>query len=400
MTTPGVTLSGNIQNLTGSGASATLTIVLENAGTTPPVVSGTGLIAPTTQTVAVPATGAYSITIFGNYQISPIGTYYGISLRASDGSTWSASYQFTQAGTFDLSALTPMSSTPGAYLPNAVVTNPTGSSQTILGGIKITTNSSATGAVSAQWVGVGSSSGAAFTPTPSEELLKIIHAGTGIYGAVIQTAAGASNFNALYLNYNGTDHAIGIDAQANATGGILIDNHAGSGVFGEQISVAADANVGAGCLQLNGASGQTGNILQWTTGGNLTFAGAINGDGSLHLATTNSLAMIVANSSSLSVFSLDTSGKVINAVNGTFLRWYSDNFSTQTALVRGDTGAALFATLAVSGGTPTVLAGQVGLGTTTAASATAGAATLPANPVGFLEVNIGGTMYKIPYYAV
>jgi hypothetical protein len=36
---------------------------------------------------------------------------------------------------------------------------------------------------------------------------------------------------------------------------------------------------------------------------------------------------------------------------------------------------------------------------TTAASATAGAETLPANPVGFLVVSINGTSRKIPYYA-
>jgi hypothetical protein len=53
----------------------------------------------------------------------------------------------------------------------------------------------------------------------------------------------------------------------------------------------------------------------------------------------------------------------------------------------------------VIGPTPTVSASQIGLGSTTAASASSGAATLPGNPVGFLEVNIGGTMYKVPYYA-
>lgn len=35
---------------------------------------------------------------------------------------------------------------------------------------------------------------------------------------------------------------------------------------------------------------------------------------------------------------------------------------------------------------------------TTSATATAGAATLPANPAGFLTVNIGGTNFKVPYY--
>jgi len=36
---------------------------------------------------------------------------------------------------------------------------------------------------------------------------------------------------------------------------------------------------------------------------------------------------------------------------------------------------------------------------TTATGATAGAQTLPANPVGFLIVNINGTSRKLPYYA-
>lgn len=35
----------------------------------------------------------------------------------------------------------------------------------------------------------------------------------------------------------------------------------------------------------------------------------------------------------------------------------------------------------------------------TASTATGGAATLPANPVAFLEAVINGTTYKIPYYA-
>jgi len=57
-------------------------------------------------------------------------------------------------------------------------------------------------------------------------------------------------------------------------------------------------------------------------------------------------------------------------------------------------------TAVVTGATPTVSAGQLGIGTSTASTATGGSATLPANPVGFLEINLGGTMYKLPYYAV
>lgn len=36
--------------------------------------------------------------------------------------------------------------------------------------------------------------------------------------------------------------------------------------------------------------------------------------------------------------------------------------------------------------------------TGTSATATAGAATLPANPVGFLAISIAGASFKVPYY--
>lgn len=45
--------------------------------------------------------------------------------------------------------------------------------------------------------------------------------------------------------------------------------------------------------------------------------------------------------------------------------------------------------------------GLIGLpnASNTATSATGGAQSLPANPVGFIVVNIAGTNRKIPYYA-
>lgn len=62
------------------------------------------------------------------------------------------------------------------------------------------------------------------------------------------------------------------------------------------------------------------------------------------------------------------------------------------------TGTMVFGGIILGTAAPTAQAGQVGLGSGTAATATAGAATLPANPTGFLIVNIGGTVQKIPYY--
>jgi hypothetical protein len=49
---------------------------------------------------------------------------------------------------------------------------------------------------------------------------------------------------------------------------------------------------------------------------------------------------------------------------------------------------------------PTVVAGQVGLGSTTATTATAGAnGDVPAQVVGYLIFNVGGVTAKVPYYA-
>lgn len=48
----------------------------------------------------------------------------------------------------------------------------------------------------------------------------------------------------------------------------------------------------------------------------------------------------------------------------------------------------------------TVQTGELSIGATTATTvgAAGGAAALPANPVGYININVGGTAYKVPYY--
>jgi hypothetical protein len=57
--------------------------------------------------------------------------------------------------------------------------------------------------------------------------------------------------------------------------------------------------------------------------------------------------------------------------------------------------------LQIAGATPSVPASHVGLGATTSTTvgAAGGASALPATPSGYLTVNIGGTAYKVPYFA-
>jgi hypothetical protein len=55
--------------------------------------------------------------------------------------------------------------------------------------------------------------------------------------------------------------------------------------------------------------------------------------------------------------------------------------------------------MTVASSSTTIASGQLNLAAYTATTASAGAQTLPANPVGFLILGIGGTSRKIPYYA-
>ena len=86
--------------------------------------------------------------------------------------------------------------------------------------------------------------------------------------------------------------------------------------------------------------------------------------------------------------------------SGKELDFNSRTSSADTVLFKmKDNGNFVAPEIILTGATPTVTSGQLGLGVTTAATANAGSATLPANPVGFLTINLGGTVVKIPYYA-
>jgi len=76
--------------------------------------------------------------------------------------------------------------------------------------------------------------------------------------------------------------------------------------------------------------------------------------------------------------------------------------STGTITLQATSGITFESPVILTTAAPTVSAGQVGLGTTTKTTigANGGASGLTALPVGYLEINIGGTMYQIPYYHI
>jgi hypothetical protein len=64
-------------------------------------------------------------------------------------------------------------------------------------------------------------------------------------------------------------------------------------------------------------------------------------------------------------------------------------------------GAETVGSVRLQNATPTVATGEVGIGSTvsTTVGAAGAASALPANPTGYLTINIGGTAFKVPYYA-
>jgi hypothetical protein len=89
--------------------------------------------------------------------------------------------------------------------------------------------------------------------------------------------------------------------------------------------------------------------------------------------------------------------------SGFVIDFVSDDLATaRRVMIATRTGIAV-STVELGNATDTpsiILRGSLSLpNITTSTSATTGANTLPANPVGFITVNIGGTNRKIPYYA-
>ena len=171
-------------------------------------------------------------------------------------------------------------------------------------------------------------------------------------------------------------------------------------------TLTVDTSSGLGLVVQATTTNATINMLQATSSANTNFQFYANGhyfgvyditDGATPFAILQNTSMTVAgsmvigwaNSYTVAAAPIDTgfsriSPGVVGLGNGT----------------AGDiTGTLELGKIVLSGATPTVSAGQVGLGTTTATTATSGAQTLPGNPSGFLVINIGGTAYKLPYYA-
>lgn len=120
--TPGVTITGTMEDLTGTANAGKLVWTLVNFGDFLPEISGTMVLAELSVTTQAASNGTFSQTLWGNYQLSPSNTFYQLAVIGADGTqVIVAAFQFNTAGSFDLSTLVPISgSTPPIFIPTAV----------------------------------------------------------------------------------------------------------------------------------------------------------------------------------------------------------------------------------------------------------------------------------------
>lgn len=134
MSSPGVTLNGKIRDISGNLISGTVTATLGNYGINPPVIIGDSELAPILVSTTANGSGVWSLTLWGSDQISPINTTYTIAITPANSNVaiWIADY-LINSGTYDLSNLIPLISSPPIYIQPGG-----GGSGNISGGISAT----------------------------------------------------------------------------------------------------------------------------------------------------------------------------------------------------------------------------------------------------------------------
>jgi len=198
---------------------------------------------------------------------------------------------------------------------------------------------------------------------------------------------------------------------------------------------------------ITGAVPNTVNVLAGT---GLSGGGALTGNVTLNLANTSVVAATYGNATAVSTFTVDQQGRITSAGNVTIAignsnlqnsnvvlgnttltlgstvsavgnlslnnvtinsvaATFPNNYLTNSTVVIGNTTIALggstanlgnvtISNVTIIGGTTNASVFNFTGNTTT--TATYGIASLPLQPAGFMQVNLNGTVVKVPYYAV
>lgn len=177
-------------------------------------------------------------------------------------------------------------------------------------------------------------------------------------------------------------------------------------------AVANTVNVLAGGL-LSGGGALTGNVtisLSSVPSGNVTGLGTMSTQNANAVAITGGSVTANLTSSNVTITggtinSVSFASANITSVAATFPNSYLTNSSAtlgNTAITLGSTtssvGNLTLSNVTISTGTINVQSAN--LISTTSASATFATASLPLVPAGYIQVNLNGTVVKVPYYAV
>ena len=155
---------------------------------------------------------------------------------------------------------------------------------------------------------------------------------------------------------------------------------------------------------ITGAVPNTVNVIAGT---GLSGGGALTGNVTLNLANTAVTAATYGNATAVSQITVDQQGRITSAANVTIAIGNSNLQNSNVVL--GNTTLTLGSTVSNVGNLTTanltIVGGSTNVSTfnhisNTTATATYGTASLPLQPAGFMQVNLNGTVVKVPYYAV
>ena len=167
-----------------------------------------------------------------------------------------------------------------------------------------------------------------------------------------------------------------------------------TGAVPNTVYVIAGTNLtGGGALTGNVTinSAYNGTVTSVTAGTGLN-GGTITTTGTISLANTTVTAASYGNASTVATFTVDAQGRLTAAAN--------------TAIAIANTAVSGLGTMStqnsnnvtITGGSINVQA--TNLTSTTSASPTFATSSLPLVPAGYIQVNLNGTVVKVPYYAV
>jgi hypothetical protein len=199
-----------------------------------------------------------------------------------------------------------------------------------------------------------------------------------------QNLSGTATWNEAATTF--TAVKVNITDTASAAGSLLVDLQVG-GSSKFNVNKAGNVTV-AGTLGVTGPT-TLSSFLQMSAGQAIHLSTAANYWRIMQ--ATSSGNFLISRDGVVDAVTLDTSG------NATFVG--NLNVDSGTLYVDATNNVTGFGTASPATGVVAHFAGNIRWDGTTSTSATAGAQTLPSNPVGFVQVNIAGTNRKIPYYA-